>query len=116
MVGPRYKNPQPSTLWGMVSTERHWASPTCMMQGRPPTAVHDIHHAGRLGGRGAGHWRFSRNCPFLGCAGVQAPSLTLLPSPISSRPPSDLAFMKIGEKGNRWELGRSWGFGGSWEL
>lgn len=86
-----------------------------MMQGRPPTAVHNIHHAGRLGrGACAGHRRVSKNCPF-------TPQPSSLPhacsaEPIPSRPPGDLAFTKIGEKEEiAGSSGSPGGLGAGWE-
>lgn len=74
-----------------------WAAPTCVMQGRPPTAVHSVHHAGRLGGA-TGHVR--RSTPLLAASAGSTPAARSAVSQArltpSSRPPTRSAAPALG--------------------
>lgn len=113
-------SPAPSGSWW---AGRGWAAPTCMMQGCPPTAVHDIHHAGRLGREVCGSSRLSRNWDLpLGLCRIFGPLPNpLFPPPCLLRgarvlmelPRGSLGFHENGDKeGHHWELRSSGGLGG----
>lgn len=78
-----------------------WAVPTCVMQGRPPTAVHSVHHAGRLGGA-TGHVR--RSTPLVAASAGSTPAARSAVSQArltpSSRPPTRSAAPALGPSGS----------------
>lgn len=78
-----------------------WAAPTCVMQGRPPTAVRSVHHAGRLGGA-TGHVR--RSTPLAAASAGSTPAARSAVSQArltpSSRPPTRSAAPALGPSGS----------------
>lgn len=86
VLGGVTSRPAPSGRWW---AGRGRAALTCMMQGRPPTAVHSVHHAGRLGkgdrscevGHPSRGWCLQEGSPSTPAWLFQTPASTLPPHP-----------------------------------